>query len=1083
LQGFKTVERRSVTVNVTQTPVLDITLEVGDQTTSVDVIAEAPLIQTASAALGTLVDNKTITSVPLTTRNYTQVLSLSAGVVAPVANAVNLGRGSIDMNVNGQDFRANNYQVDGADANSWSYQSSTEIFGAQWGGIAVPNPDAISEFKVQTAQYDAGYGRNTGANVNVVTKSGSSSFRGSMFEFLRDTSLNANDFFLKATGRPRGVMDQHQFGGALGGPIVKERLFFFGSYQDTRQKNGLFTQSSSSAFASAILPPLNDGNRTAAALGALYCNQPTFAGGVHVACDGSNINPVALQIVQAKLPDGSYLIPNPQTILTTGPNAGQGFSAFSIPGDFKEKQFIANLDYVVSRTHMLTEKFFYARAPVTRPFLAQLAGPGNTPGFPSDETTENYVSSVRLTSILRSNLVNQVHASYNRNNSWGSLRNLDYLRSDKWGMTPINPLTFPYIPALMIGGFGIFGGTSSDTLGYAHNLRVEDQMSWSRGRNSVRFGGVLEQFKAQFTIPGRSRGEIRFQTFQDFLLGMNASQNQSPIGQSNVFSTFYQIVSGVADNRGFTGTMPYGALFVQDDVKVASRLTLNAGLRWEYIGDLAEVDGRTGAVFYDLMKAVPIPPPAGSLAGFTVPNNFNPQEINPATGRPFGLPEGVTVRSSDGIWGNVPKNSLGPRLGFAWQPFQGDNPFVLRGGYGITYQVLAVIQQGTPVVTSPPFGLGPTFVGVANAGASLQTPDPGGVLPLGFAPRTSTGVRVDSAYAGQRRNPMLQSWNVNLQYGWKSWGLEVGYLANRGSDILVSVPMNQAQLASASNPVNCGFDGNPANCIVTNTPANAPLRVPVLGEAATALATLSYTGKSRYHALQMAGRKRLSHGMRLEAAYTWGKSEDNLVFFNDVTNLDAQWGRSPWDRTHRLVVNYTLELPGPFASGMGAKLLSGWSISGVTTAQTGVPLTLTDPRAGSVYGRSGQATITLCQGMTEADLTNAAGSVEDRLNNWFNLSAICAPPAIGSGTGYGNTARNIVDGPGNLNFDMVLVKTITVGGLSERAELQFRAELYNAFNHPQFGNPGTVFGTPTFGVITSTSNSPRLLQFGLKYLF
>src|SRR6266850_3105653 len=275
--GFKTAEVPSVTINVTETPVLNRVLEVGGQTEVVEVQAQAEVLQTATSTLGTTVDNRGINNLPLTSRNYTQILGLSAGVSADLNNGAAFGRGTQNMSVNGSRPDQNNYQMDGVSiVNAAAGNSSAQDFGI-YTGLGIPNPDSIQEFKVQTSTYDASYGRNPGANVNLVTKSGTNAFHGGVFEFFRNEALNANDFFFNRNRLPtqseKQVLRQNQFGGSIGGPVKRDKLFLFGSYQGTRQRNGLAAEGTSSAF----LYPIPTGDRGAAnfpaSLGAALCPQ------------------------------------------------------------------------------------------------------------------------------------------------------------------------------------------------------------------------------------------------------------------------------------------------------------------------------------------------------------------------------------------------------------------------------------------------------------------------------------------------------------------------------------------------------------------------------------------------------------------------------------------------------------------------------------------------------------------------------------------------------------------------------------------------------------------------------------------
>jgi hypothetical protein len=285
--------------------------------------------------------------------------------------------------------------------------------------------------------------------------------------------------------------------------------------------------------------------------------------------------------------------------------------------------------------------------------------------------------------------------------------------------------------------------------------------------------------------------------------------------------------------------------------------------------------------------------------------------------------------------------------------------------------------------------------------------------------------------------------------------------------------------------LNCGYDGVAADCIVTNTSANAAQRVPVLGETQTALLTSEFTGASWYHSMQATLRKQMSKGLTFQAAYTFSKAENNLTVLNDQYALALSKSRAAFDRTHRLIANFDYQLTLPAGtSRLQHALTQGWSLAGIVLVQSGLPMTLTDPNGGTVFGRAAASTITMCPGATYASLATA-GSVSARLDKWIDPSGICSPVVLGNdgSAGYGNAGQSIVNGPGQVNSDLSLGKRSRVGGLREGAELALRVEFYNALNHAQFANPGTTFRTAGFGVITTTAVAPRLIQFGLKYLF
>ena len=357
--GFKTAEVGPVTVSVTETAVLNRSLEIGVASEQITVEAITETIQTASSTLGTTVAGATIAAVPLASRNFTQVIGMSTGVAVDVSNGAGFGRGSQNMSVNGASPEKNNFQMDGVAINNAAGNGNAGDFGL-YTGIAIPNPDAIQEFKIQTSTYDASFGRNPGANVNVVTKSGTNQIHGSLFEFFRNEKMNANDFFYNrdnpASQTTKQVLKQNQFGGTIGGPLKKDKIFFFGSYQGTRQRNGVAPQ----GFTTATLYPIPD-NRDASdfqqRLGAAMCGfKPTR--GIPIDCNGADINPVAIALLRVKLPDGSYYIPGSGT-------SGSVSRLFSIPAKYTEDQYIANVDYLLSPKNSLQMKYMFSNNPFT----------------------------------------------------------------------------------------------------------------------------------------------------------------------------------------------------------------------------------------------------------------------------------------------------------------------------------------------------------------------------------------------------------------------------------------------------------------------------------------------------------------------------------------------------------------------------------------------------------------------------------------------------------------------------------------------------------------------------------------------
>ena len=535
-----------------------------------------------------------------------------------------------------------------------------------------------------------------------------------------------------------------------------------------------------------------------------------------------------------------------------------------------------------------------------------------------------------------------------------------------------------------------------------------------------------------------------------------------------------------------------GSVFVQDDFKVHPRLMFNLGLRWEYDGTAYDKLGIGGTnADWGLARTVPVPPPAGTFVGYTVANHYNGP-----------LPAGIVRRDTEVLTsGGAPLNNFSPRVGFAWQAL-GNGKLVVRGGSGFFYDVSFGNAWLQTLNTTPPNAALLNYSGAQNARATFAVPFNPPVVPGsfdGFVRTTTSAITARGTDSGVL-TPLTINWNLNIQYEFRpSWTIEVGYVGSRTEHGLAQQILDIPQLATVANPVNCNF---PSGCITTNTPANAAQRLPVLGFSNGGVQIASNIGDSRYNSLQAQLRKSFSHGLQFQASYTWGRAFTDLVGAaigggvgltsnsNDPQNRAQMYGPADFNRPQRLAINYVYQLP-PVRKGQGlaGKALSGWGLSGVSTIQTGNALTFTDSRGGVVYGSVANSRAQMCPGKTYDDIPTP-GSVQSRVSGYFNAGAFCAVPVIGvvngvgGATGYGNTGRGILLGPGQMNFDVALTKRTAVGGINESAYLEFRSEYFNAFNHPQFGNPASNAGSAaTFGVITTTSVGPRIIQFALRYAF
>ena len=1069
---FRQLNLSDVHVSVAETLGIELHLELGMQQELTRVSSAPFMVQLDTSALGRTVDEKSITSLPLVTRNFTQIAGLSPGVTVGVYNAGELGSGGTALSqvgasndgifVLGSRSYDNNWQLDGVSVNDALGSGSAS------GGFAIPNPDTLAEFKVQTGLYDAAFGRGAGADVSVITKTGTNEYHGTVFEFLRNDILNANDYFLNQTEQPRPALKQNQFGTAIGGPIQKGRLFFFGSYQGTRQVNGLAAGQARIGCAASVNEPPITNDRSPQALGKLFGGMTGALGGVSIDPDGSNINPVALALLNFKLPDGSFLIPTPQTVNPSKPFASSGFSVFSEPCHFREDQGLGNLDYVMSQRSRLAIRFFIAETDQLVTFPANGPNPvANTRGFASPGNSQFIVFSVAHTYTVNSSSLNEMRIGFVRTKTQ-SQAGAPFKWSDV-GVTESEMNENNELPTLNILGSVSMAPAFPRT--YTQNsFSASDIYSWIHGPHAMKFGGSITRLQEDFNIPGLA-SFVQFLSWPDFLLGLDARNNGT--GKfSNVFASTDYFGLFDREGRGWEGTA-----FAQDDYRIRRSLTLNLGVRYERLGQLGDNLGRNSS--FDVNKANPNPPPGGSLNGYIVASNF-----------PGAVPPGV-VRSDNtfGTYGEK-QNAFAPRVGFAWQALPWTNRFVLRGGYGLFYSH-PTGQAYTQSILGVPFSLTRMSTGLANAAASFENPfaqpfPTPSSFPL-FAPYSSTTRTSVNTLAPNFRPAVVQEFSLNLQTELqKHWLLEAGYVGARGTHLQRKRSLNQALDATPEDPIRGA---------TSDTLANIGLRVPVPGIPPDSLREMESEGSSWYNALQMSLTKRLSHGLQFLASYTFSKTLDSdgadingtsaggSLTLGNQNSPSQRWGRASFDRTHRFVLSETWALPSP-SGGIRNSILGGWDLAAVVTIQSGSALTIADTNANNVFGIS-EDRAELSGQCTKGQLVRG-GSVASKLNDYFNPSCFTNPPIIGAdgiGTSFGDSATGIVDGPGQANLDLAISKEIKLRRPVERSSLQLRAEFFNALNHPQFANPDTNFTSAAFGVISSTAVNPRIGQVALAYNF
>jgi hypothetical protein len=1030
-QGFSTAVVEEVRVQITETSTVNISLAVAGSASSVTVTADPPTVQLESSQVGRVIDERAISQLPLPTRNFQQLLTLSPGTYSSVSNNTELGRGDVTVSVNGQRTTSNNVRINGIDANSVGTNSTPNL--------AVPATDSLQEFIVQTSTYDASTGRNAGGNVEAITKSGSNDFHGNLYEFFRNEKLNANDFFLNSAGRPRPIFRRNQFGGTLGGPIVREKFFFFSSYQGTRERNG--ASLNNSLTFPIIDPRLTDNNRTAAGLAAAFGLTP------------AQISPVSLALLQARLTSGQFVIPSAAT--------ASGLTPISGLSRFTEDQVNVNLDYNLSQKHTISGKGFYASNP-TEQSNYNFAGLGNgnqqLPGFGGQLDIIQTLISITDTYVFSPNVVNQARLGFSRLRVTSIPE--EPITAASLGITTPFGATYPGLPTIFVTGqFSLGSSPLADQSSRINTFTLNDTLSFNvGGRHRFRAGGEFRPSRVDFYFNAFTRGQINFPTFSSFLTGGSLTGLGVSILGSGVFDRSLR-------------TNDFGA-FIQDDFKVNDRLTLNLGLRYDLFTFPRDIRGRLV--------------------------NFIPEQFRAGTAvAPAGPPNGI-VQAGNGTLPGVPtvgdtliptdKNNFAPRVGFAYRLTDSDS-LVLRGGYGVYYDRPSTRLINTQLFNYPYLGIGVGLLapGVFRTFANpfIPLPAPGAfpvaeTIPSPLNPLSPVGVPISGLFIDPNmRTPYVQQYNVNVQYEFvKNWLLEVGYVGSKGTKLLQTVTLNQASY----NPTTGLFNAPPFGSFVS---ANR--------NVTGGLQQVRANGNSNYNSLQISVTKRFSQGLQLLSAYTLGKSEDTYsgTGLNEITTvpgdqLDLNTNRSPsdFDRRHRFVTSFVYDLPKLKSdSSLMRALFNNYQLSGIVTLQTGTPFSIIESNGTSVVQRANFA-------------PGFSGSIEgtgstDPQNLFFNTTAFTRStlflvgttrnPAFDANAPYGNTGRNLLYGPGQKNVDFSIVKFLP---FTERFRGEFRTEFFNLFNFANFANPGNNILVPaTFGRITSTSAGPRVIQFAFKLNF
>ena len=973
VSSFST-HKEKVDVLVNQEQRLDVGLNIGPLLPQRVDSPFTVLLKKESASLGSVIENRQITGLPLDGRNFYELSLLVPGAVPPAPGSAGSVRGDFAFSVNGAREDSNNFLLDGV----YNVDPKLNTFGVR------PSVDAIREFEMLTSTYDASFGRNPGAQVNVILNSGSNDFHGSVFEFHRNAALDARNFFAPGS-EPKPKYIRNQFGGALGGPINRDRTFFFADYEGTRSREGI------TRITNVPTALERAGNFSQSLFGAPVSPFPgvSFDNGI---IPDFLINPVGRAIANL------YPLPNRNVPF-------QNFVASPILRD-DNNSFDARVDHHLNSRAELTFRYSFGDRNLFEPFT----GPAFSlvPGFGDTVNRRSQNGMAALNLVLTPNLANESRVAFSR--VAASITQEASVLNSQVGLPTISPRERDLgLSFITITGFSPLGDEGNNPQNSVTNVyQFLNNSSYVRGNHLFKFGVDLRFSQQNAFRDVESRGRLQFSPFLqltgnalgDLLLG-------------------FPLLTSVArvDNPQQIRTESYN-FFVNDSYRVTPRLTLNAGVRYEY--NSPPVDAEDRANIFDV-----------------VTRNLVPVGTN-----------GVPRSGFD-----ADKNNFAPRVGFAWTLGE-DEKTVLRGGYGIYYDQ-SPLAPAEALYFNSPFFDNNIFFPLPGLPLTLNDPFPS-FFPFPLP---------DSALAIQRdlRTGYMQHWNFNVerQFGRESV-LEVAYVGSKGTKLLTARDINQPQPSVL--------------------PPGLPF-VPRPDPRFDDIDLLESRANSNYNALQVRFQQRLTRGFSALASYTWSKSIDDASnFFSSAGdpnfpqnsfNVAAERGRSNFDVAHRLNVSYSYAFPFRSNDGVLGTLLNGWETFGIVTLQTGRPFTvaLLSEIDNSGTGRS-------ILGFGANDRPNLVGNPE--LSNpgtlqWFNTAAF-AFPAPGT---FGNAGRNILEGPGFQNVNASLLKNTRI---TERVNLQFRAEAFNLFNHPNFNLPDNFLGSPTFGRITS-ARDPRHIQFGLKLLF
>jgi hypothetical protein len=1050
--GFKRNTQTGITLRVGDHLVIDAKLEIGVVTEQVTVQATTPLVESASVTLGQVVETRRIVDLPLNGRDPTSLAALAPGVT-PAASPLTAAQGGSIPSINGGNFGTSNVTVDGA--SDVTPRSTTYLL------LFTPNVDAVAEFKVQTNSMSAEFGRTNGGGIILVTKAGTNQLHGTAYWFLRNSDVDANDFFSNRAGLPLGALRRNQAGFTAGGPVLipkvyngRDKTFFFVDYEAFREK----VASPNSLTVPTALQRAGDFSQTFTSSGKLVqifdpaSTQPNPAGPVgtyiRTAFPGNviptnRLNPVAVNLMQFyPLPTSNALTGN-YNINPSIPNSNNTF-------DLRLDQYAG--------AHHLFGRGTYQQPEIGSPNVYQNLGSPSAPPLEQRRRQASLQDVYTLSPTLIVDLQYSIIYMYGHRTAWSNGYDITQLG---FPANYANAQEVKAIPGITATGYSGLGNTQQNySTQTTHALGASMTKVFSRQR--FKAGVDYQVFYNNQLQNSLAEGTLSFGN--GFTQGPNPNVASATAG--NGLATFLLgYGSGSLVNQPATAfRSSYQGLYAQDDINISKNFTLLAGFRWDIDQPRTERYNRMSVLNLGLPSPIASEVPSLNLLGeMTYPGS------NGSNRRLTG----------------TEMTNFQPRIGLT---YRAPGNMVVRAGYGIFYG-LSSADGTTTTAFADGFSATTSIVSTLDGVHGIQTlsnPYPNGINPplsrASLTPALDLGQATNSALLSLKI-PAYQQWNFTLQ---RSVGssvlLEVAYVGNKGSHVsTANINVNTLTAAQlALGTANQQLVPNPFYGVITDPTSS--LALPTVSRGQLLLPYPQYTsvnseapslGSSIYHSMQAKVEKRFSRGFTFLAAYTLGKDLTNATGASIQNPNDLQLERSlaNWDVTQRLVLSGVYELPfgrgkwlGSNWNGVIDALLGGWQLNAITTFQGGMPLTI------------GSTSATRANRISP--VLQLPGSIASRVNQYFDTAAFAIPAAFT----YGNAPATEPDvrGPGIDNTDASLLKNFRI---KEKATAQLRFEGFNIFNRVQFANPGTTDGSTSFGVITAQQNQPRKLQVALKFIF